>query len=79
MSPVEHQRLRRLVEAYVDGELEPRRAEAVRTHVRRCWECGGQVEVVLLIRAALRRHRRGQPAQLPLRRLGRLCRELAGR
>lgn len=53
MNPLTHFRARRLVSAYVDGELEPARAMLVAHHVARCWGCSGDAEVVRLLKRSL--------------------------
>lgn len=74
-----HHRLRRDVEAYVDGELDPVARARVRRHVAVCWECSVAAETVRLLKAALRRHRRREPATVAERRVRRFAEQLAGR
>lgn len=72
MNPVRHHRLRSMLEAYADDELDPRDAALVRTHLRMCWWCSGEVQTHRLVRAALRRRREPCPS-LPVTRLRRLA------
>ncbi len=78
MRLAQHLLVRRLVEAYLDGELDDRQQRIVRDHLRQCWECGGQLEVLCLVRATLRRRRSDEPVWLPVRRLQRFSRRLSG-
>ncbi len=49
-----HRRTKRLLSAYVDGELDPVAAAAVAAHLRECWGCSGDVEVTRTIKRSLR-------------------------
>jgi anti-sigma factor RsiW len=72
-----HHRMRRSVEAYVDGELAPQaRADVVR-HLSRCWECSMAAETLRLLKWALSRHRVRSPSSLAERRLRRFAENLA--
>lgn len=73
-----HRRIRRLVLAYLDGELAPVEAARARAHLRECWDCSLDAEWTGLIKAALRRWDRRRPSQLAGRRLGELAAELSG-
>jgi anti-sigma factor RsiW len=54
MNRLGHRRMRRTVSAFVDGQLDAIEAAVVAAHVRACWECSGDVEVVRLIKRSLR-------------------------
>lgn len=76
MSRWAHRRYRRLVSAYVDGELDPARMEEMARHVRGCWGCSGAVEQIRLIKASLARLRERHPGSLAALRLRRWARAL---
>lgn len=75
MNPLVHLRLRSMVEAYVDGELDGATARAVRAHLRECWWCSADAQTHRLVRSSLRR-RRGGLSSLPVTRLRRFVRDL---
>ncbi len=54
MSTWGHRRTKRLLSAYVDGELDPLATRAVAAHLRECWGCSGDVEVTRTIKRSLR-------------------------
>jgi anti-sigma factor RsiW len=64
----------RLVEAYVDRALPPGQAEQVAAHLRACWWCSEDAELLRMIKASLRR--RGRNGSLTGARLRRLARRL---
>lgn len=68
---IRHLRVRRDIEAFLDGELDSARARRVRDHVSECWPCSGHLELMGLVRVALRRSHREEPSSLALRRLTR--------
>jgi len=74
---IRHRRFCHDVGALVDGELDPGRERQLRAHVRKCWTCSGTAELVALVRAALRRSRRNEPAPLAVHRLVRFSHGLA--
>lgn len=43
MTPLGHRRYMRRLDAYVDGELEIRRAQSMTAHVADCWGCSGEL------------------------------------
>lgn len=55
MNPLRHRRLRALLDAFVDGELDGTTARTVDRHVRTCWWCSGEVHTQRLVAAVLRR------------------------
>jgi anti-sigma factor RsiW len=71
MLPSAHSRMRRAVDAYVDGELPPARAAAVEAHLTDCWGCSGDAETLRLMKRSLRRLRHRGPSELTLARLRR--------
>ncbi|HEX5334039.1 MAG TPA: zf-HC2 domain-containing protein [Cellulomonas sp.] len=75
MNPLVHRRLRSMVAAFIDGELDEPTARAVRDHLRGCWWCSADAQTHRLVRASLRR-RRGGPPSLPVARLRRFARGL---
>jgi hypothetical protein len=69
MGPLQHRRMRRAVAAHVDGELDASGGGAVATHLRECWSCSGDAELLMLIKRSLRKRRdRDALAVLRLRR-----------
>lgn len=64
MNLLVHRRVRAMVDAYVDGELEVRDARVVRAHLRDCWWCSADAQTHRLVRASLRR--RGTLVVLPV-------------
>lgn len=70
MIDLRHRRLRREVEAYVDGYVvSPDRAAVVRAHLEQCWDCSGDADTLRLVKAVLRRRGRLQPTSLSAARL----------
>ncbi|UGY94760.1 anti-sigma factor family protein [Streptomyces gobiensis] len=74
---VRHLRLRRDVEAYVDGELTGAHRTQVATHLGRCWSCSGRAETLRLIKTSLRHGLQHAPASLASVRLRRFADHLA--
>ncbi len=54
MSKWAHRRTKRLVSAYVDGELDQAASAAVAAHLRECWGCSGDVEITRMVKRSLR-------------------------
>ncbi|MGH8971094.1 MAG: zf-HC2 domain-containing protein [Actinomycetes bacterium] len=78
MGPREHRRWRLAVEAYADDELPPAVRRPLRSHLRECWGCSEDVELMRMVKASLRR----QPARvepLQLARLRRVVQQLSTR
>jgi predicted anti-sigma-YlaC factor YlaD len=46
--------MRRAVSAYLDGEVDPVTAAVVGAHLRRCWACSGEAELIRMIKSSLR-------------------------
>jgi anti-sigma factor RsiW len=71
-----HRRMRRSVEAYLDGELTPAARAAVADHLSVCWECSIAAETLRLIKRALSHRRDRTPASVAARRLRRFAEDL---
>ena len=54
MSTWAHRRTKRLLSAYVDGELDQAASTAVAAHLRKCWGRSGDFEVTRLVKRSLR-------------------------
>ena len=54
MTPFGHRRYRRRLDAYVDGELDGRRARSMAAHVADCWGCSGELHWRRLIKESTR-------------------------
>lgn len=54
MNRLTHRRMRRVVSALVDGELDATTAAAVRAHLRDCFDCSGDAELARMVKASLR-------------------------
>lgn len=66
-----HRRSCRLLDAWVDGELDPATERAVAHHVHECWECSGAAETTRLVKASLAQLRTRRPPALAFERLRR--------
>ena len=66
-----HGRMRRAVDAYIDGELSPARAVTVEVHLDECWACSGYADTVRLMKRSLRRLAQRRPSELAVARLRR--------
>jgi predicted anti-sigma-YlaC factor YlaD len=73
-----HRRLRRAVEAYLDGELTPDARAEVARHLRMCWECSIAAETLRLLKRALIERSDRTPSSVAGRRLRRFAGHLAG-
>jgi anti-sigma factor RsiW len=71
-----HRRLRRAVEAYLDGELTPEARAEVARHLSICWECSIGAETLRLLKRALSHHRDRTPSSVAERRLRRFAEDL---
>jgi anti-sigma factor RsiW len=69
MHALAHRRMRRAVDAYIDGELDAVEASAVTAHLDECWGCSGEAETLRLIKRSLRARTVRRPADLALARL----------
>ena len=72
-----HRRMRRAVDAYVDGELNPGARAEVARHLSLCWECSIAAETVRLLKRALTQRRDRAPASVAEQRLRRFAEDLA--
>jgi anti-sigma factor RsiW len=71
-----HRRMRRDVEAYLDGELAPEARARVARHLSTCWECSIAAETLRLLKRALSHRRDRTPASVAERRLRRFAEAL---
>lgn len=71
MLPAGHRRMRRDLDAYVDGELPRVRVAVVEAHLNTCWGCSGQADTLRLMKRSLRRLAARRPSDLALARLRR--------
>ncbi len=65
MIMLRHRRLRSMLDAFADDELEPDAAQQVRAHLRTCWWCSGDVETLKLIKATLGSDKRERASRSP--------------
>jgi anti-sigma factor RsiW len=72
-----HRRVRRAVDAYVDGELTRGQAAAVAAHLDECWGCSGDADTLRLVKRSLQRRATRRPSDLALARLRRWAEGLA--
>lgn len=72
-----HRRMRRAVDAYLDGELALDARYDVARHLSVCWECSITAETVRLVKRALAQRRARTPVSIAERRLRRLAEDLA--
>lgn len=68
----------RVIDAWVDGEVDARVARVVAAHVRDCWDCSSAAETTRLVKRSL--HARGdrEPRHLATARLARFAHQLMG-
>jgi len=78
MRPWEHRRWQLAAEAFVDRELSPAQRVPLQVHLRDCWGCSEDVELVRMIKASLRRQS-ARLAPLELARLRRTAEQLSSR
>jgi anti-sigma factor RsiW len=72
-----HRRVRRAVDAYVDGELTRGRAAAVAAHLAECWGCSGDADTLRLVKRSLQGRATRRPSDLALARMRRWAEGLA--
>lgn len=53
---IAHIRYRRMLDAFVDGELNDARAARVERHIRSCPMCGPDADITVRVKAALALH-----------------------
>ncbi len=75
----EHRRLRKGVEAYLDGEADPALAVTVRRHLSECWSCSEDAQWLALVKAAVARIGGRRPPELSLARMSRFALSLLER
>jgi hypothetical protein len=68
--------MRRAVEAYLDGELQPEAGAQVARHLSICWDCSVIAETLRLLRRSLRHLRDVNPPTVAERRLRRFAEDL---
>ncbi|MGH9229987.1 MAG: anti-sigma factor family protein [Acidimicrobiales bacterium] len=66
-----HGRMRRAIDAYLDGELSPARAIAVEGHLDECWGCSAHADTLRLMKRSLWRLAQRRPSDLAVARLRR--------
>jgi anti-sigma factor RsiW len=66
-----HRRMRRDLDAYIDGELPRVRVAAIEAHLEDCWGCSGEADTLRLIKRSLRTLAARRPSDLALARLRR--------
>jgi anti-sigma factor RsiW len=71
-----HHRMRRAVEAYLDGEVAPDARADVVHHLAICWECSVAAETLQLIKRALSQSGMRTPSSVAERRLRRFAQDL---
>ncbi|MGD9798171.1 MAG: zf-HC2 domain-containing protein [Microbacteriaceae bacterium] len=71
-----HRRLSRLVDAWIDGELDGPQALAVATHVADCWDCSSAAETTRLVKHVLQGRARREPPAIASARLRRFAASL---
>jgi anti-sigma factor RsiW len=71
MLSIAHGRMRRAIDAYVDGELPPAQAGVVEVHLDDCWGCSGYADTVRLMKRSLQRLAQRRPSDLAVARLRR--------
>jgi anti-sigma factor RsiW len=71
-----HRRMRRAVDAYLDGELTPEARAEVARHLSICWECSIAAETLRLLKRALSHRRNRTPSSVAERRLRRFAEAL---
>lgn len=77
LSLLAHRRMRRAVDAYLDGELTPDARSEVARHLSVCWECSIAAETVRLVKRALAQRRARTPVSIAEERLRRFAEDLA--
>ena len=70
--------MRKLIDAWVDAELDGASSRRVESHVRECGYCSSTADMARLLKHSLRRARDREPARLAAARLRRFAGELAG-
>lgn len=77
MRHLTHRRIRRDVEAYLDGELaSPDRTSQIEAHLDECPDCRDDVDVLQRMRCSLRRLAANRPTDLAAARVRRWARRL---
>ena len=54
MTWLNHRRLERALSAYLDGELDAAASANMTAHLRDCWGCSGEAELLRLVKRSLR-------------------------
>ncbi len=73
MTWVAHRRLKRALSAHLDGELDAAASAVVAAHLRECWECSGDAELLRMVKRSLRNLRERQADRLATVRLYRFA------
>ncbi|MGH9268241.1 MAG: zf-HC2 domain-containing protein [Acidimicrobiales bacterium] len=76
MTRWQHRRLSRLVDAWVDGELEAAQSRLLAAHVAECWDCSSAAETTRLVKRALHARARREPPGIAAMHLHRFAASL---
>lgn len=71
-----HHRSSKVIDAWVDGELDPVASRRVAAHLSDCWDCSLTAEAVRLIKRSLHRLGEQEPTCLATVRLERFAQAL---
>jgi anti-sigma factor RsiW len=76
---LQHRKLRRAIESYLDGEADPALAAEIRRHLAECWTCSEDAELLRLVKVALHQLDARRPIDLAAARLSRYAASLRKR
>ena len=72
----QHRRLSKLVDAWIDGELDDALTRSMAEHVADCWDCSSAAETTRLVKRALCARARREPPGIAAVRLHRFAASL---